>query len=607
MVYIIHKMFFDSPMLSITAGLIIFLAATTAFSVNMLPSSPRGFMSMFQGLTLMALARFLSVVPMSPGIVFPLMTLCNLMAMAFLIVSGLELLKLNPPKPFIIMCIGGIAAFWSLYISLILRNYWVELLTFSLAAAVGFVIVIMGCFVNRFVNNNQYFRKLGYTAGLIVIINILRAVPNLAITPYVVTAEIAAYALLGISIMACIKDILSYQGELLATEINGYKDRLITIIQLSPFPIVISQLTDGRILMANDKARLTLGVSADKNDDLAKIDSVFVNRQSVGELRSQLEQRSVIDNYETELIRSKNDEKFWALVSARVIEFDYKVAVYMAFQDISNRKRMEIKLYDQATRDPLTGCYNRRQFSELALKEVSRSKRTGQPLAILMVDIDHFKRVNDTYGHATGDLVLKSLAEACRQTFRDTDIVSRFGGEEFVILLISAPSDVAFKLAERLRRTIEETMVKGENGENVHVTLSIGIALAAPPMDDVNIEEMIKDADAAMYTAKQSGRNRSVLFDKEFTIGTGEKTDSIIKKNPLAAMLSGQDSRPVTMPKASTDDTRFKPMIEPKSVKIKAGNAPLMKSEIKPLIYNPSDPPLEKESALPPADKPQKK
>ncbi|MGJ3259234.1 MAG: sensor domain-containing diguanylate cyclase [Rhodospirillales bacterium] len=182
--------------------------------------------------------------------------------------------------------------------------------------------------------------------------------------------------------------------------------------------------------------------------------------------------------------------------------------VITLYTDITERKAFEKRLIDMATRDELTGLVNRREFFTLAHHEEERAKREGHVVSVMMVDADYFKKINDTYGHSTGDDVLRDLADNCRKIFRKTDIVGRYGGEEFSVVLPSAEEDMAKVIAERLRSSIEESVVKSDAGD-VHYTVSIGISSATGK--EVRIEELLDRADRALYTAKAQGRNRAVF------------------------------------------------------------------------------------------------
>ncbi len=158
-----------------------------------------------------------------------------------------------------------------------------------------------------------------------------------------------------------------------------------------------------------------------------------------------------------------------------------------------------------AITDGLTGLYNRRHFFELGGQEFKRAKRYRRTLAAIMLDIDRFKRVNDTHGHATGDEVLQTVAARCQRTLRDIDILGRYGGEEFAILLPETDLEAGERVAERLRRTIGEDPIK-TRGQILSVTISLGVAQLLP--ETASLAELLDCADAGMYRAKQAGRNR---------------------------------------------------------------------------------------------------
>ena len=177
-------------------------------------------------------------------------------------------------------------------------------------------------------------------------------------------------------------------------------------------------------------------------------------------------------------------------------------------QDITERKEMEQRLEHEARTDALTGCATRRHFMELANLELARVRRYGGKLSMLMLDLDHFKRINDSYGHHAGDLTLQKLAQVCHGVLRQEDVGGRLGGEEFAVLLVETGKASAHEVAERLRQAIAAAEVPLEDGSCVRFTTSIGVATAEP--EDSNIEALIKRADQALYQAKNTGRNRVV-------------------------------------------------------------------------------------------------
>ena len=174
-------------------------------------------------------------------------------------------------------------------------------------------------------------------------------------------------------------------------------------------------------------------------------------------------------------------------------------------RDISDRKAAEAELRRLATTDPLTGLPNRRHFLEMAEAECHRAGRYGRPFSLVMLDVDHFKGVNDRHGHSAGDAVLQSLAAAVSGGLRDEAVAGRLGGEEFAILLPEAAGEDAAAVADRIRQRVAETPVATGVGDLI-VTVSLGVATWQPPAEAV--DSLLSRADAALYTSKERGRNR---------------------------------------------------------------------------------------------------
>lgn len=167
--------------------------------------------------------------------------------------------------------------------------------------------------------------------------------------------------------------------------------------------------------------------------------------------------------------------------------------------------RARTRLDELARTDDLTGACNRRHFFEVAALECKRARRHRLPLSVLLLDADDFKRVNDVYGHATGDAALRAIGRACFASVRQGDVVARYGGEEFVVLLPHAPLEGARVVAERIRARVAAVPLE-EAGQSIPLTVSIGMATAAEGQEE--IEGLIKRADDAMYEAKRRGKNR---------------------------------------------------------------------------------------------------
>lgn len=167
------------------------------------------------------------------------------------------------------------------------------------------------------------------------------------------------------------------------------------------------------------------------------------------------------------------------------------------------------RLREQSIRDPLTGLYNRRYLEETLAREESRTRRSGKPFCVMMMDIDHFKRCNDTFGHAAGDQVLTRVSRCMESMSRPEDILCRFGGEEFVLILTNIVPATLAERADKLRASIPRLTIVHEQQTIGPITLSIGLAVF--PDNGSTAEEVLHAADAALYQAKQGGRDRVVI------------------------------------------------------------------------------------------------
>jgi diguanylate cyclase (GGDEF)-like protein/PAS domain S-box-containing protein len=178
----------------------------------------------------------------------------------------------------------------------------------------------------------------------------------------------------------------------------------------------------------------------------------------------------------------------------------------IVLRDITERKIAEEKLQQLAITDPLTGLNNRRYFFELAQREFERSIRYRHTMSIIEIDVDHFKNVNDTYGHQVGDQVLSALAQRCQGCMREIDVLARYGGEELIILLPETEADAAVIVAERVRKRINSSDFDTNDGP-VQVTISLGVSQLQNTPEET-LDRLINRADQGLYLAKQAGRNR---------------------------------------------------------------------------------------------------
>ncbi len=209
--------------------------------------------------------------------------------------------------------------------------------------------------------------------------------------------------------------------------------------------------------------------------------------------------------------RLDSQQSFPTEVMLSLVEYDGHKLLLTVVWDISERIALIHKIEQQANFDHLTGMCNRRYFMDLAERELERARRYEKPLAVLGIDIDHFKQINDSHGHKAGDLALKKFADTCQDVVRQTDLVGRLGGEEFAVMLPDTSLDRAREIAERLRKRVEEmTLELPENQAVLRFTISIGLAWL-PTGQHAEVDTLLQNADAALYDAKRAGRNRVVV------------------------------------------------------------------------------------------------
>jgi diguanylate cyclase (GGDEF)-like protein len=187
----------------------------------------------------------------------------------------------------------------------------------------------------------------------------------------------------------------------------------------------------------------------------------------------------------------------------------------LALETSKDMKRIFTLQYENVT-DHLIGIRNRRYLDRKIAEEILRARRYGMELSMLLLDIDHFKSVNDTHGHQIGDRVLKSLGQLLVEKVRDTDLVARYGGEEMAILCPQTTVSAAFDLAERMRQAIETSVMvpADEYGNKQEITITVSIGVAEFDQQVTDSQGLIKRADEALYKAKETGRNRVVLFSE---------------------------------------------------------------------------------------------
>ena len=433
-----------------------------------------------------------------------------LIAMLFFAMASLQILVNNLPELPIVGALGGIGAVAIVYFVYIYPNSYMIANMQQIFALTGFL-----CLSIAFVSQLHRRHNAGYLGGAVAcscvtLILFLRLL-GIGYDSEILNSWYISplfYNVMAVVFAAINADYLARSLDTSRSEIVKYNRRIEDIIKSSPFPIIISRLSDDKIILANNNAVKLFGIDITELDRY-HLKDFFADADSRTQLNERLEMEKEVQDFEI-LVKSYNGESpFWLLTSATTIDYNYDVVLYAAFQDITSRKNREVLLKNQAIRDPLTSLYNRRYFEEEVNKRIAAARRNNGIYCVMMTDVDLFKKVNDTYGHKTGDKVLIELASACERALRDRDIVARYGGEEFVIFLADVDIDSAKAVAERLRETIAALRIPSDDGRIVNFTISIGIS--SSQISD-NIDTLIKTADEALYKAKQNGRNRVELF-----------------------------------------------------------------------------------------------
>lgn len=280
------------------------------------------------------------------------------------------------------------------------------------------------------------------------------------------------------------------------------KERLKKVLAALPVPYLLSSVDTGMLLEVNDHACRKLNLRQDEVQNIHAND-IYASPEKRNEILETLEEHELVSNAEIEL-KKTTGEVFTTLYSATPLQLGEENVFFVAFSDITERKEMEKALEEAARTDYLTGTLNRRSFSGRALDERHRADRNNHSLCLFMLDIDHFKKINDTYGHDVGDDALKELVKLVEQNLRTSDAFGRVGGEEFIILLPETDMEGAWILAERVRTSIEENELEMSTGRKLRMTVSGGLAEWT---QDQSYEEVLKQVDECLYKAKHSGRN----------------------------------------------------------------------------------------------------
>lgn len=291
------------------------------------------------------------------------------------------------------------------------------------------------------------------------------------------------------------------------------RDRLSleTVINVIPVPI-FRRNPEGLTDLANQAYADLLGldISDIKGKSLTEIygeETALTISSNDNELLGKPSETQVYEQRISPL-KSVNPRDVLFYKTTMLLDGDSAPSILGAAVDVTEERRMRASLEKLATTDPLTGIFNRRKFTEIATVELERAKRYGHSLSLVILDVDHFKSVNDNYGHDFGDAALKQLAQILASGTRDIDLVARIGGEEFTLLLPETAAAAAYAVCERLRHDVSSQPVICDK-QTRSITISLGVATWHPGMDQQTLDTLMSSADSALYRAKRAGRDRT--------------------------------------------------------------------------------------------------
>lgn len=301
------------------------------------------------------------------------------------------------------------------------------------------------------------------------------------------------------------------EGRRAIAELSESEERYRLLVENANEAILVIQ--DAAVKFVNSRAIVSFGYSEEEFRLISILD--LVHPEDRGLVTERYLQKIGGDPSPTRYIYRtihKNGEIQWIENSSVMIRWEGRPATLNLVTNITDRKRMEESLIESERRyrelsiiDDLTQLYNSRHFHNQLKMEIDRADRYGQPLAMLFLDLDDFKRFNDTYGHVEGDRVLSLLGQVITGQLRQTDSAYRYGGEEFIILLPLTSGRDGTVTAERIRVEFKQRAITSATGEDVHMTVSIGVAQYRPGED---MKALVSRADRLMYQAKKSGKDR---------------------------------------------------------------------------------------------------
>ncbi len=298
------------------------------------------------------------------------------------------------------------------------------------------------------------------------------------------------------------RDALEKIVEQRTAELRMSEENMRRLFDVSPVALILSRLVDRQLVFANRRAYAMFEVPEGQTAGV-QVGHFWVH-STQQELFLQQASAGRVEGFEAEL-RTASGGTLWGRIGAQRMHYLGEECLLVSVDDVSQKKAAEDQLHALARRDALTGIHNRRSLIELGVSELERARRYGRPFAAAMMDVDFFKRVNDEHGHAAGDEVLKAVVRMTTELLRGSDLLGRWGGEEFVVLLPETDHIASARVLERVRASIAAHPIMVSKELSVPVTISIGVGEWT---GIESLESLVERADLACYAAKRAGRNR---------------------------------------------------------------------------------------------------
>jgi diguanylate cyclase (GGDEF)-like protein/PAS domain S-box-containing protein len=319
-------------------------------------------------------------------------------------------------------------------------------------------------------------------------------------------SSIAITTYLSLHICLLIALVLMVTSRLL-TEVQAEEEKFTKAFHSSPYAVIISRLSDGKIFEVNDGFTNMMGYPKDEAVGKTTLDLKLWGEVERTSIVNQLTTHSKIKDYEFKILKKSGEFRI-GLMSADVIVINSERCILSSISDITEQSQMRIKLQELATHDTLTGLPNRRLFYDRFEIALANAQRRKSKMSLLSIDLDKFKAINDTLGHAVGDLVLMETARRLTDCSRKVDTVARFGGDEFILLLseINTKEEI-ITVAQRILNIFRQPFVV--KNHQLHLSASIGISIYPEHGEDIQI--LLRMSDEALYRTKESGRDNYSL------------------------------------------------------------------------------------------------